>query len=84
MSTLDIITNKHVIAINQDPLGTPGYRLWKKDDTSGGSIQLWKGNLSNGCALFVFSGTMHAAYDIMKYLRNVGRQFHTGRAVPHI
>lgn len=41
-----IISNKHVIAINKDPLGKPGYRVWKRP-CPGGNMQLWKGNLVN-------------------------------------
>ncbi|CAD6564352.1 MAG: hypothetical protein CYPHOPRED_003265 [Cyphobasidiales sp. Tagirdzhanova-0007] len=79
MSTLDIITNKHVIAINQDPLGTPGYRLWKKDDTSGGSIQLWKGNLSNGTfAMLVVNSTpgeQYLIFEMQDFFVDEGKAF---------
>jgi len=44
---LAIITNKDIIAINQDPQGSTAQRIWKKDSDSGGSTQLWTGSLSN-------------------------------------
>jgi len=45
--TLEIITNSAIIAINQDPLGSPVTRIWKQNVT-GGDLQLWSGSLSNG------------------------------------
>lgn len=46
--TLKIVSNKHIIAVNQDPLGKAGHRVWKRIDPAGGSIQLWKGDLADG------------------------------------
>ncbi|KAJ7601062.1 alpha-galactosidase [Mycena floridula] len=45
--TLEIITNSAVIAVNQDPLGAPGTRVWKKTLDIGGDLQLWYGPLVN-------------------------------------
>ncbi|KAF7347050.1 Alpha-galactosidase [Mycena venus] len=45
--TLEIITNKAIIAVNQDPLGSTGIRVWKKTIPSGGDLQLWYGSLVN-------------------------------------
>lgn len=47
--TKSIITNKEVIAINQDPGYSAGFRVWKKHPPGGssGSLQLWKAYLSN-------------------------------------
>lgn len=42
--TLDIITNDAIIAANQDSLGAPAKRLWKRGD-----LQLWAGPLAGGC-----------------------------------
>ena len=46
-ATRAIITNRDIIAVSQDPNGSSGYRIWKQNDASGGSTQLWKGELSN-------------------------------------
>jgi len=45
---ISIISNQAVLAVNQDALAQPGYRIWKRDVPSGGSLQLWKGQLSEG------------------------------------
>lgn len=41
--TLDILRNKNIIAINQDPLGVQGYRVWQ---SSNKEIEVWAGPLS--------------------------------------
>ena len=46
--TRAIITNKHVIDLSQDPTGSPAIRLYKKDVSGGGNVQLWKMALANG------------------------------------
>jgi len=46
--TLEIITNKAIIDINQDPAGTPASRIWVRNVSSGGALQLWSGPLANG------------------------------------
>ena len=51
--TMKIISNKAVIAVNQDPNGKPGYRLFKEDDGQDRHIQFWKGDLSNDQFAFV-------------------------------
>ena len=38
-----VLLNTHVIAINQDPLGVPGWRIKKMD-----MIEVWKRPLKNG------------------------------------
>ena len=45
--TWTIITNTAIIAINQDPNGQPGKRLWKRPLPEGGDLQLWRGALVN-------------------------------------
>ena len=45
--TWTIITNTAIIAINQDPNGQPGIRLWKRKLPGGGDLQLWRGGLGN-------------------------------------
>ncbi|KAH8916028.1 glycoside hydrolase family 27 protein [Atractiella rhizophila] len=39
---LDIISNKHIIAVNQDPQGSPARRVWRR-----GAQELWVGSLVN-------------------------------------
>ncbi|QRV77859.1 glycoside hydrolase family 27 protein [Ceratobasidium sp. AG-Ba] len=54
--TLEIITNKAVIAVSQDPLGSPAVRIWKK--TAGdGDIQLWVSNLVNSTTAIALVNT---------------------------
>ncbi|KAG8978508.1 hypothetical protein FRB93_011116 [Tulasnella sp. JGI-2019a] len=43
---LSIVTNREIIRINQDPLGIPARRIWKKS-IAGGDLQLWFGPLSD-------------------------------------
>ena len=42
-----IITNDEIIAVNQDPAGSPANQRWKKA-VNGGELQLWTGGLTNG------------------------------------
>jgi alpha-galactosidase len=41
-----IITNDAIIAVNQDPAGSPANRIWKRP-VSGGDLSLYQGNLVN-------------------------------------
>jgi len=41
--TLEILTNKEVIAVDQDALGEPGRRVWKKED-----LEVWSRALADG------------------------------------
>lgn len=45
--TYEIITNKAIIAINQDEQGSPSHRKWKRP-VEGGTVQMWTGSLANG------------------------------------
>ncbi len=44
----DILTNKEVIAIDQDPLGAQGRRLRREDATRGTSLEVWAKKLKDG------------------------------------
>ncbi|EIN11230.1 glycoside hydrolase [Punctularia strigosozonata HHB-11173 SS5] len=78
--TLEIITNDAIIAANQDPLGVPAKRVWKRDD-----LELWAGPLHDGSTVVAvlntadhnqtidlefsdlpshLSGTKYTAYDL--------------------
>src|ERR1700733_1561863 len=50
--SLSILMNPAVIAINQDPAGSSGQRVWRfdtdKDQYGRGEISLWTGGLANG------------------------------------
>ncbi|KAJ3479182.1 hypothetical protein NLI96_g9236 [Meripilus lineatus] len=45
--TLEIITNKAIIDINQDSAGSPANRRWKRSVQGGGDLSLWSGSLVN-------------------------------------
>jgi alpha-galactosidase len=59
--TKSILLNKHVIAVNQDPLGVPGWRVKKLD-----TIEVWKRPLKNGdlAVAFVNIGNKPSAIDV--------------------
>jgi alpha-galactosidase len=47
----DILTNKEVIAVNQDPLGRQGHRVWKNGD-----LEVWSKPLGGGArAVILFN-----------------------------
>jgi alpha-galactosidase len=47
----DILTNREVIAVNQDPLGRQGRRVWKNGD-----LEVWSKPLAGGArALILFN-----------------------------
>lgn len=54
--TRSIITNKEIIALNQDSGYSAGYRVWKRPSPNSdqGNIQLWKAYLSNGAYALAF------------------------------
>jgi alpha-galactosidase len=41
--TLSVLTNDEIIEVDQDPLGKPGYRVYKK-----GNVEVWKRELEDG------------------------------------
>jgi len=57
--TKSILLNKEVIAINQDPLGVPGWRIKKMDQ-----VEVWKRPLKNGDVAVVFVNLDERARDI--------------------
>jgi len=54
--TKSIISNKEVIAINQDAAHSAGYRVWKRPTPNGreGNLQLWKSYLADGAFALAF------------------------------
>jgi len=55
--TLEIITNRAIIDVNQDPLGSPAIRAWKKTVDAGGDLQLWYGSLVNNTLVIAVLNT---------------------------
>ncbi|KAL7285676.1 hypothetical protein ACG7TL_000781 [Trametes sanguinea] len=55
--TLTIITNDALIAVNQDPNGSPASRIWKRTLPEGGDLQLWQGSLVNNQFVFALMNT---------------------------
>jgi alpha-galactosidase len=56
-ATLSILTNKDIIALNQDPLGVQGHRVAKSND-----LEVWAGPLANGdVAVILFNRSPSAA-----------------------
>jgi alpha-galactosidase len=55
--TRRIITNKHMIAVNQDKAGYQPLRIWKREVKEGGTTQLWFVALHDnaGCVLLLNS-----------------------------
>ncbi len=41
--TLSLLTNDEIIEVDQDPMGKPGYRVWKDGD-----LEVWKRHLEDG------------------------------------
>jgi alpha-galactosidase len=52
---MEIISNTAIIAVNQDRLGRPASRIWKKSQEAGGDLQLWAGPLADGSVLSLSS-----------------------------
>ena len=60
----DILMNKEVIAIDQDPAGVQGTRV-RKDGTEGETLEVWKKPLANGVAVGLFNrGTQPAQINV--------------------
>lgn len=49
-ATFEILTNKEVIAVNQDPLGVQGHKVAKNGD-----LEVWAGPLHQKVAFSFFS-----------------------------
>ena len=52
---MEIISNTAIVAVNQDPLGQPANRIWKKPQDAGGDLQLWVGPLADGSVSLLLS-----------------------------
>ena len=73
---MEIISNTAIIAVNQDRLGQPAARIWKKPQKGGGDLQLWVGPLADGsvpfclCQRYLFSRVLHARRSTVVALLN--------------
>ena len=66
--TLGILTNAEVIALNQDPLGVQGHRVW---NNSAGH-EVWAGPLANGDVAVVLLNRAEAAANITAQWSDIG------------
>jgi len=58
--TRDILLNKEVIAIDQDPAGVQGTRV-RKDGAEGQTLEIWKKPLAKGVAVGLFNRSLENA-----------------------
>jgi alpha-galactosidase len=72
----DILTNKEVIAIDQDPLGRQGRRVWKEGD-----LEVWGRQLKDGGRAVILLNRGSAEQKITVNWENLGYPDHLGAAV---
>jgi alpha-galactosidase len=72
----DILTNKEVIAIDQDPLGREGRRVWKDGD-----LEVWGKQLKNGDRAVILLNRGSAEHEIAVSWEQVGYPGHISAAV---
>jgi alpha-galactosidase len=62
-----ILTNKEVIAVNQDPLGRQGQRVWKNDDA-----EVWSKQLNDGSRAVVLLNRGSSEKEIAVNWKDIG------------
>jgi alpha-galactosidase len=72
----DILTNKEVIAIDQDPLGRQGRRVWKDGD-----LEVWGRQLQNGDRAVILLNRGSADQEITVTWEQIGYPAHLSAAV---
>ena len=72
----DILTNKEVIAIDQDPLGRQGRRVWKDGD-----LEIWSKQLQDGSRAVILLNRGASSHDITMTWEQIGYPAHLGAAV---
>jgi len=72
----DILTNKEVIAIDQDPLGRQGRRVWKDGD-----LELWSKQLQDGSRAVILLNRGASSRDITASWEQIGYPGHLSAAV---
>ncbi len=63
----DILTNREVIAVNQDPLGRQGSRVWKQGD-----LEVWSKQMADGSRAVVLFNRSAAPADIAVNWETIG------------
>ncbi len=74
--TRDILTNKEVIAVNQDPLGRQGRRVWKDGD-----LEVWGKQLQDGNRAVVLLNRGSSSHEISVGWEQIGYPGHLSAAV---
>ena len=72
----DILTNKEVIAIDQDPLGRQGRRVWKDGD-----LEVWAKQLKDGDRAVILLNRGSAEHEITVNWEQIGYPAHLSAAV---
>jgi alpha-galactosidase len=72
----DILTNKEVIAIDQDPLGRQGRRIWKDGD-----LEVWAKQLKDGDRSVILLNRGSAEREISVNWDQIGYPAHLSAAV---
>jgi alpha-galactosidase len=72
----DILTNKEVIAVDQDPLGREGRRVWKDGDS-----EVWSKEMQNGSRAVVLLNRGETGKEITAEWEQLGYPSHLIAAV---
>jgi alpha-galactosidase len=72
----DILTNKEVTAIDQDPLGRQGRRVWKDGD-----LEIWSKQLQDGSRAVILLNRGASSHDITATWEQIGYPGHLSAAV---
>jgi alpha-galactosidase len=65
-----ILTNREVIAVDQDPLGTQATRVWASDDSAAVRREIWTRPLANGAsAIAVFNRGPDSAQVVVDFAK---------------
>src|SRR5437763_8494655 len=72
----DVLTNKEVIAIDQDPLGRQGRRVWKDGD-----LEIWSKQLQDGSRAVIVLNRGASSHDITATWEQIGYPGHLSAAV---
>jgi len=72
----DILTNKEVIAIDQDPLGRQGRRVWKDGD-----LEVWSKQLQDGSRAVILLNRGASSREITASWEQIGYPGHLSAAV---
>jgi alpha-galactosidase len=72
----DILTNKEVIAIDQDPLGRQGRRVWKDGD-----LEVWAKQLKDGNRAVILLNRGGSSHEIIANWEQIGYPGHLSASV---